>query len=66
MRAISAVAASSIMPWMGMQPLPPSQASVYVSPTLMLVRSPASVRGPCAQPTPSHMNRLEPRSRNVV
>jgi len=46
-RAISAVAASSIRLCTGMQPLPPSHASRYVMPTLMLLCSPVSVRGPC-------------------
>ena len=46
-RQISAVAASSIRLCTGMQPLPPSHASRYVMPTLMLLRRPASVRGPC-------------------
>ena len=58
-REISAVAASSMRLLRGMQPLPPSQASVYRMHTWMLSRSVASVRGPSGtcEPRPQRVSR---------
>jgi len=64
-RAISAVAASSIRLCTGMQPLPPSHASRYVMPTLMLLCSPVSVRGPCKASAQYQMNARERNRRTA-